>query len=898
MDTQHSDQQNLIPFNLLSTSVFQRAKRNPPSSAPQPDSAASLASPAQASATPAALDRETPVAVKKEPSEKVTLPTSAGSQHNGRAPGQDENESQALVVRSATCTTMPAAPSRHEQERPGMPRRESGSSRTGRDDEADIERGRHDKSDYDSHHDEWRQGNYAPLRGRGSRYAPEDRQDWDQRPPYGQPYPQDQRRPGSRRGMGDPFVQGQSRYGRDYYEGSSRRSYDGNMDERYGLSDTMQFRQRHDDGRSSFTSSAPNKRRNESTSPEPRKRTAGSGGEDREWRRRHADAAMDISPVTSPYAGSVQTISSLSSPGSDAPARIARKANDSTAPSPGKAKSTSRKSNSKTSASKSHKSHKKKGNKGHGSSSSSSASESDSDSSSDSEDSEDSDVEDQRLAGSSDLKLHGVVSDLMLELERTRTKHAKYCEKVKTSSRKIRNILKSIQKRLRDLHDRAAVDTAPTRPVMTSRRSITEKPGSALPVPTKSSQQQSTAASSSAPSPVSVVTSRKRRASLSAASAQQNEHVAVASRAVVETLTNVLADVRKGAFSRKPRSMILHSAVAGPDMEEVMVTSALDGSINFWDLENRRVMSTIHKNAISQPWAEDLCWVGRNVLAVASATKDGVLSKHQMTLVHVAKGKPQRSALGLNGPSLAWTLQSLDQKPHDSSKGGITCIASIAEDASGISLATAALDKQIVNWKFAPQNSDGDCVPTQQRLIHNKHTNSIQALCYAQHSHTLFSGGSDCKVVGWDMPRSEVVVEYKNTERGRVTAVMQNPVDPNLFLVCHAATGNQLSLHDNRQRFDNAVLRFGFPCADNLSKLVVPSWHPGGAIVSCGTQSEPKINIWDIRWKDVQRGAGQSIDVHDKRVFKAAFHPKRSFMTSMSADSSLAFMYVALDVVA
>ena len=53
--------------------------------------------------------------------------------------------------------------------------------------------------------------------------------------------------------------------------------------------------------------------------------------------------------------------------------------------------------------------------------------------------------------------------------------------------------------------------------------------------------------------------------------------MAVASRAVVETLTNVLADVRKGAFSRKPRSMILHSAVAGPDMEEVMVTSALDG---------------------------------------------------------------------------------------------------------------------------------------------------------------------------------------------------------------------------------------------------------------------------------------------------------------------------------
>ncbi|KAF9575271.1 hypothetical protein EC968_003623 [Mortierella alpina] len=779
-----------------------------------------------------------------------------------------------------------------EQERPGMPRRGLVSLRTGRDEGADMERERPDKTDYDSHRGEWRQGNYASWRGRGSRYGPEDRLDWDQRSPYGLPYSHEQRRPGSRQGMGDPFVQGQSRYGRDYYEGSSRRSYDAGTDEPYGPSDMMQYRQRHDDGRSPFTHSAPSKRRNESVSPEPRKRTAGSGGEDKGSRTRPAGFAMDISPVTPPYAGLVQTISSLSSPGSETPVkdRITRKAND-PASSPGKTRSTSRKPNPKASASKSHKSNKKKNNKGHGSSSSSSASDSDSDSSSDSEDSEDSDAEDQRLAGSSDLKLHGVVSDLMLELERARTKHAKYCEKVKTSSRKIRNILKSIQKRLRDLHDRAAVDTtAPSRPSMTSRRHTTEKSGSTLPVTVKSSQQQSAATSSSAPTSVSAASSRKRRASLPGTSSQQNERVSVASRTVVETLTNVLADVRKGAFSRKPRSMILHSAVAGPDMEEVMVTSALDGSINFWDLENRRVMSTIHKNAISQPWAEDVCWVGRNVLAVASATKEGVLSKHQMTLVHVAKGKPQRSALGLNGPSLAWTLQSLDQKPHDSSKGGITCIASIAEDASGISLATAALDKQIVNWKFAPQNSDGDCVPIQQRLIHNKHTNSIQALCYAQHSHTLFSGGSDCKVVGWDMPRSEVVVEYKNTERGRVTAVMQNPVDPNLFLVCHAATNNQLSLHDNRQRFDNAVLRFGFPCADNLSKLVVPSWHPGGAIVSCGTQSEPKINIWDIRWKDVQRGAGQSIDVHDKRVFKAAFHPKRSFMTSMSADSSLAFI--------
>jgi len=169
------------------------------------------------------------------------------------------------------------------------------------------------------------------------------------------------------------------------------------------------------------------------------------------------------------------------------------------------------------------------------------------------------------------------------------------------------------------------------------------------------------------------------------------------------------------------------------------------------------------------------------------------------------------------------------------------------------------------------------------------------------------------------MVRSEVVLEYKEKD-GRINSIQQNPVDPNLFLVCQALTCNQISLHDHRQRFERAVLCFGSDGADRLSKQIMPSWHPNGAIVSCGMQTESKINIWDIRWKDVRRGPRQSIDVHgmarcvffllcsfekkkcflltrydvvmvlDKRVFKAAFHPRQSFITSMSAAGSLAFM--------
>lgn len=56
-----------------------------------------------------------------------------------------------------------------------------------------------------------------------------------------------------------------------------------------------------------------------------------------------------------------------------------------------------------------------------------------------------------------------------------------------------------------------------------------------------------------------------------------NDRVAVAALDVVETLTNVHADIRNKTFGRKPRCMLHHVPIAGSDMEEVMVTSALDG---------------------------------------------------------------------------------------------------------------------------------------------------------------------------------------------------------------------------------------------------------------------------------------------------------------------------------
>ncbi|KAG0057339.1 hypothetical protein BGZ83_011582 [Gryganskiella cystojenkinii] len=500
---------------------------------------------------------------------------------------------------------------------------------------------------------------------------------------------------------------------------------------------------------------------------------------------------------------------------------------------------------------------------------SSSSESSSSDSSSDSEDSDS-----HQLSGATPLKIHGVIHDLLLELQRTRTKHAKYSDKAKTCSKKIGDISKKLERLLRDRSDATMID-APTiaqQPVLVATKPSSERtPNKPIYMPSVRPVQHAAPVSHSTVSASRPQPSRTQ---------SRSGHVHIAQSNVVATLTNIHSDVRNKAFSRKPRSMIHHAPIASADLADVMVTSSLDNTINFWDLGSQRVMSSIPKDRINQPWAEDICWVGRNVLAVASGRKDNVAMNHELTLVDVQVTK---------SGDVTWGLQTLQETPHDK-KGGIVCISALSDDNSGLNLATAGMDKNIIHWKFLPRNSEGEYVPVQQRLIHSKHTSTIHTLCYEPQKSLLVSGGADGRLIAYDLMRSDVVSEYRNQERGRINYITANPKDPNLFLLSHASTNNQLSVHDIRVGMDQPVLRFGFQSADNLSRHVVPSWHPEGALVSSGMQVEPKINIWDVRWVDVHRGPGQSIEVHNKRVFKAAFHPRRSLITSMSADSALAFI--------
>ncbi|KAF9166130.1 hypothetical protein DFQ26_008634 [Actinomortierella ambigua] len=362
----------------------------------------------------------------------------------------------------------------------------------------------------------------------------------------------------------------------------------------------------------------------------------------------------------------------------------------------------------------------------------------------------------------------------------------------------------------------------------------------------------------------------------------------LSSKPVVDTLTNLKIDLRSKAFARKPRSLLMYNPhLSGENLKDVMVTSSLDGNIQFWDLHSRRMASQLHKNQLQFPWAEDVCWVGKDLLAVASAYAQGQPQQRQLSLVHVnavpASGRQGRA-------TVSSVCQPVNAMPHD--KTGINVLASVDQFTDGsFVVATGGTDKMLYQWRFGAPDSDGDYVALDPQLIHSRHTSGIQGLCYSRFDNLMYSGGTDCRLVAWDMQHQWSVIDHRYHDRGRITHILPNPQDPRLFLISHADKANQLRLMDSRVGAQETVLSLGFPVQDNISRYVAPSWHPSGGLISCGTTSGTcKIHLWDIRWKNVERGPGQSINVHDKTILRAAFHPTHSMLASLSTDNTLAFI--------
>ncbi|CAI7792568.1 unnamed protein product [Closterium sp. NIES-54] len=95
----------------------------------------------------------------------------------------------------------------------------------------------------------------------------------------------------------------------------------------------------------------------------------------------------------------------------------------------------------------------------------------------------------------------------------------------------------------------------------------------------------------------------------------------------------------------------------------------------------------------------------------------------------------------------------------------------------------------------------------------------------------------------------------------------------------------QLRLYDFRApRKQQHIFGWEQSASDSQSALISSCWAPSGLQISVGS-ADPKVHIFDVRWVGMKPLL--TVDAHDKRVFKAAWHPTQPLLVSIASDLNI-----------
>ncbi|KAJ0445672.1 putative transcription factor WD40-like family [Helianthus annuus] len=323
-----------------------------------------------------------------------------------------------------------------------------------------------------------------------------------------------------------------------------------------------------------------------------------------------------------------------------------------------------------------------------------------------------------------------------------------------------------------------------------------------------------------------------------------------------ETSTTMLNSQHK----RKLRTLVL-----SPTNHHQFLTSALDGFVNVWQIQDRGSHATLVSsiNALSpkqRRWPEDIAWHpnGGSLVSVYNADS----------------GDSQLAILNLNDKEKQVVF--LEDKPHV--KGVINNVMFMPWAADDC-FATCGNDHAVVLWTakrtlWKPQ------------VLHtNLHSSAVMGVAGMQQKRMVISVGADKKIIGFDL-QSEIA-DYNHRLESKCMSVVPNPRDLNLFMVQTGAPQRQLRLFDMRLKVSQ-VHEFGWnqESSTSQSALINQAWSPDGLYITSGS-ADPVIHIFDIRYNGSQ--PSRSIKAHQKRVFKAAWHQSLPLLISISSDLNIGF---------
>lgn len=318
-----------------------------------------------------------------------------------------------------------------------------------------------------------------------------------------------------------------------------------------------------------------------------------------------------------------------------------------------------------------------------------------------------------------------------------------------------------------------------------------------------------------------------------------------------------------GTYLHSQHKRKLRTLVLCPVDDQLVVTSALDGVVNLWQVQAKGpsaslLSSTDCLSPKHRRWPEDIAWHpnGDSLFCVYSAD----IGECQISMLN----------LNLSGQK---KVTFLDEKPHI--KGIINNIIFMPwNDAYFV---TGGSDHAVILWNEANDS-------WKPKTVHrNQHSSAVMGVAGLLHKKVILSVGSDKRVVGFDVLAERV--EVKHQIDSRCMSVLPNPCDFNLFMVQTGTLGKQLRLFDIRLR-QTEIHAFGWKqeSSESQSALINQAWSPDGLYLSSGTV-DSMIHIFDIRYSGTS--PSQSVQAHQKRVFKAIWHRSLPLMTSISSDLNI-----------
>ncbi|TKY60528.1 Guanine nucleotide-binding protein subunit beta protein [Spatholobus suberectus] len=304
-----------------------------------------------------------------------------------------------------------------------------------------------------------------------------------------------------------------------------------------------------------------------------------------------------------------------------------------------------------------------------------------------------------------------------------------------------------------------------------------------------------------------------------------------------------------------------------PVNDQRFATSALDGVVNLWEVHSSGSgVSLLRTTDCISPkqrrWPEDIAWHpgGNRLFSVHSA--DGQDSQISVT-----------DLSGVQGGGRAH-VNFLEDKPHV--KGVINSIVFLPWENT--SFVTGGTDHAVIMWN---ENGENKWKPT---LLHrNSHSSAVMGVAGMHQKQIVLSAGKDKRILGYDVDVG--IPDFVHQVDSKCLSVLPNPCDFNLFMVQTGTHERQLRLFDIRSKgIELHVFGWKQESSDSQSALINQAWSPSGLYITSGS-ADPTIHIFDIRYNGHK--PSQSIEAHQKRVFRAMWLHSVPFLVSISSDLNI-----------